>query len=329
MRLLTTYGSRSRRDSVTQVDVVSATVVKSEAKFYDLRTGSKIGQTRKIELGYARDGRLVRRVADVYHVIHPDGRSVALAANDVAETPVFVGDAVIVKDDRYNRTLPCGVYDTSTGALRGRLEQRPNEWNVLQPTFVSSDDRTLWTDDVTSLRCWDLAQLTCTRTLAVPDGFHCFGVAMTSNGNLATWIRPPGGTSEDAELIVLDADSGKVVARRKRRGGALVSAGGRLVISDPVDKRFVILDGELSEQGSIPMPGDGSIELVPLWSGQAEFIAIDGFNQFHHYGEPSLGPSAPTKGTPAAKKPAAKKPAAKKPAAKKPAAKRPAAKKRR
>ncbi|MBL0220219.1 MAG: hypothetical protein IPQ07_40910 [Myxococcales bacterium] len=116
--LLASYGSRTRADNVTQVDVVSETVVRSQAKLYDLRTGAVTKGLRTIDIAYAKDGRLLRRLGDAYQVIHPDGRAVILSAPDVSGSCLFVGDAFVTKDNRYDRALPYGVYDTNTGVAR-------------------------------------------------------------------------------------------------------------------------------------------------------------------------------------------------------------------
>lgn len=331
---------------MTQVDVVSETVVRSQAKLYDLRTGAVTKALRTIDIAYAKDGRLLRRLGDVYQVIHPDGRAVILSAPDVSGSCLFVGDAFVTKDNRYDRALPYGVYDTNTGALRGRLEQVPNQWGAIQPTFaMTPDDGELWTDDVTSVRCWTMSNVVCTKRLDVPSGSSCLGVALTASGNVITTFRPANGANTNAEIVVLAPKTGRVVSRRKQVHMGVIVAGEIIVAADPEAKRFVFFDEELREMGATPMASlEGYARLVPLWSGRQEFIAVDGFNQFHHYGSPSLAPrNAPgasaEKGAVAAKKPAAKKlavasePAPKKSAAKKsvaktPAAKRPAAKQR-
>ncbi|MBL0220218.1 MAG: hypothetical protein IPQ07_40905 [Myxococcales bacterium] len=132
---------------------------------------------------------------------------------------------------------------------------------------MTPDDGELWTDDVTSVRCWTTSNVVCTKRLEVPSGFSCLGVALTASGNVITTFRPANGANTNPEIVVLAPKTGRVVSRRKQVHMGVIVAGEIIVAADSEAKRFVFFDEELREMGATPMASlEGYARLVPLWS---------------------------------------------------------------
>ena len=125
MKLLRSYGKRTKQDNVANVDVVSPTTIRYGARIINPRTGVET-PVRTLEGNYARDGKALRNVAYKFHVAHPDGRSVPLKLHEMAaNSAIFVGDALVMQDARMHNA-PFGIFDTNTGEVRGRLEHTPD-----------------------------------------------------------------------------------------------------------------------------------------------------------------------------------------------------------
>ncbi|MGZ3417821.1 MAG: hypothetical protein ACXVEF_00890 [Polyangiales bacterium] len=314
IELTRSYGKRTRDDNVAWVTVVSETKVRLGATFIDLRLGAETGTSRDIDLAYARDGRILRRVGEALHVIHSDGRSVPMQLADISvKNPTFVGAALVTQDDRTSKA-PYGVFDTNTGALRGRLEHTvdPRMPQVLAPSLSDAKDgRHVWFSDVTSVRAWDVETVKCTKTLVVPANHHCRGVGVTKAGNIVTSIRPVGGGASADELLVL-APNGDVIARRAQRHMSMAVAGDLIAVTDTAKNRVVFFDEKLEEQGAAALPPkENFAQLLELWSGLHEVVAVDGHNQIHHVADASLRPSSAEEPAAAPEKKPAKKPAKK------------------
>lgn len=312
IELTRSYGKRSSQDNVASVLIVSERVIRVGSSLIDLRTGAESGKSRDLDSAYARDGRVLRRVGEQAHVVHRDGRSVPMELEDLAmRAPTFVGSALLVQDDR-NHGRAFGVFDTATGALRGRIKHTkdPEQPDVVSGVPVDGKDgRHVWFSDITSLRSWNVETLTNDRTVKTPAKHVARGVGLMRSGNLVTSIRPVGQGSSQDELLVL-TPRGEVVARRKQRHMSFAVAGSLLAVMDTEKNQLVCFDEQLGERAVVALPPKENFALlVELWSGLDEFLAIDGHGQIHHVadGSPRGARAARPPKTPAKKVAARKK----------------------
>lgn len=301
MDLLASFGKRSEEGDV-YVGVVSESEIRVGAKVFDLRAGKEVRSLRTIDIVYGRDGRVLRNKRGVLSVVHRHGRDVPLALEDIGVNgPVFVGSSSLVVQDDRTKKKPFGVFDTETGALRGRMDPAPevSAGEMYAPSLYDPNDgRHLWMTAKTSLVCWDVERVEVTKTLPLPAGFRCEHLTMTESGHLVTHLTPERAKGEPS-LVVLSKD-GKEIARRPQKSVAFARAGGQIVVFDHDAHELLLFDERLTPLGSIPSThGDDSLHLIELWSGATELIAVDDHQQVHHYGTKRAKPNAPA--APAAK----------------------------
>jgi hypothetical protein len=298
---LATYGKRSSDDEVPIVTIVSETRVAYLANIIDLRSGATTGKLATIDLAYAADGRVLRRIGSKLHVVHPTGASVEVAFDDLSVDPAwFVGSSLVARDDRRGKK-DLGVWDTSTGRLRGRLQgHAATRDDGISPWVVVHGEQ-LWTNDGAHIRCWDPAELTVKTQMAAPADQEFVMLALLASGHPVTLQRGKRKKGRDA-LVVLDL-AGKPLASVAVSGSSLVSVGSAVVLYDD-DNTLRVFDEHLTEQQRLPLPKkEDDAELLALWSGQ-EWLALGGFGQFHHYGPAGLRPSGANE--PTAAKPSKK-----------------------
>lgn len=316
MELLASFGKRSEEGDV-YVGVVSESEIRVGAKVFDLRAGKEVRSLRTIDIVYGRDGRVLRNKRGVLSVVHRHGRDVPLALEDIGvNQPVFVGSSSLVVQDDRTKKKPFGVFDTETGALRGRMNPAPeaSAGEIYAPSLYDPNDgRHLWMTAKTSLVCWDVERVEVTKTLPLPAGFRCEHLTMTESGHLVTHLTPERAKGEPS-LVVLSKD-GKEIARRPQKSVVFARAGGQVVVFDHDARELLFFDETLTPLGSIRSAhGDDALHLIELWSGATELLAVDDHQQVHHYGTtkrakpktpaPPAKPKSKTKAKTKAKAPA-------------------------
>lgn len=301
---LASYGKRKRDDEITGVSIVSETEINHDGNIIDLRKGCVVRKNKTADYGYARDGRVVRTVGEDRVVIHPDGKQVKLAI-DTADVndPIFFDGAVLLED--YHHRKEAAVFDTTTGALRARLEGHArDDYGLFGPWLHASDRTTLWSSDGKTIRRFDIATVRETLAIPIDKKLRSLMLATTPSGDVVTTLRPAKGDRDDDRLVLLDQTGKEKAVAKLKVYMRFDRVGDNIVVFEDATERFAILDSALKEVASVPMPiKENYAEIVPLWSGK-EWIAVDGHNQFHHFGPANLKPAGAAA---AEKKPAKKK----------------------
>lgn len=286
---LATYGKRKRGDEITAVMVVSETELNHGGNIIDLRKGDAVRKSKTADQGFARDGRVVRDVGDDKVVIHPDGKQVKLSVESPhMNRPIFFDGAVLLED--YYQQKEAVIFDTATGAARGRLKGHAKVDGSISPWFHSIDGKTLWSSDGKAIRAFDVSSVKETLAITIDKKLRSMTIATTPAGDVVATLRPAKGDRDDDRLVLLDRTGKEKAVAKLKTFMSFARIGDFIVVFEDATERFVILDGSLKEVGSVPMPiKENYAEIVPLWSGK-EWIAIDGHGQFHHFGPASLKP---------------------------------------
>lgn len=297
MNLLASYGKRS--EGMPVVNVVSESVIRHGAALIDLRKGTPVGSLRTIDHVWSREGRVLRNVKGVLRIVQPGGAAVDLQATSLAvKGPLFVGETLVVKDG----SEPFGVFDGTTGALRGRLTHSAKELPFL---FPDGDSQHVWLSDETELTCWNVERVE--RTVRIKTPSRCYRVAVTPSGNVITSLM-----EKRASTILMLTKQGAEVARHTVEHHSFCIAGDVIVVASSERPELLVFDEKFTLLSTLPMPPKVDVvELLPLPTDAREFLAVDWNNQVHHYGAGATkSPSTPAKSP---SKPAAKpsKPAAK------------------
>lgn len=290
MELLASYGKRTARDSVALAAIVSKDTIACNGKLVNLRTGATGGVAGAIAWSRAGHALIVHEGSAA--VRHPDGRKVPLAVEGTGMLePLFVGSGLLMQDDPM-RERGLAVFDVESGALRGRLEHERKVFGPRQMVSVAmfdvGDDRHVWLTDVSRLRLWDLQTVECTRVVPLPEGFEALGVGAFPSGAVVAGIRPKGDfTPERAELAVFEGTA--LTRRRPAALGPWSVSGGRIVARPWQRNELVTIDEALETVATLPIEATiDPTRVLPLWSGLDEVLVVGGFNQVHHFGDPSL-----------------------------------------
>lgn len=282
MNLLASYGKRAQGMPV--VNVVSESVIRHGAALIDLRQGTPVGSLRTIDHVWSREGRVLRNVKGVLRIVQPGGAAVDLQTTSLAvKGPVFVGEALVVKDG----SEPFGVFDGTTGALRGRLTHSAKELPFL---FPDRDSHHVWLSDETELTCWNVARVERTARIETPS--RCFRVAVTPSGNLITSLM-----AKRASTVLMLSKQGTEVARHDVDHHSFCIAGDVIVVASSERPELLVFDEKLSLLSTLPMPPKVDVvELLSLPTDAREFLAVDWHNQVHQYGTGATkSPSTPEK----------------------------------
>lgn len=298
------YGTRGKKDDVAFVQFAGGTNVTWKGKLWDLRSGESVGPAKGFS--HTADGRSLQLGASGLGIAHVDGRVVPVEDGaSLNASGIFVGPHVLFGTS--NKATPWRVIDGATGKLRGPLEgQRKHPtFGMVHPTvFDPGDGRTLWLNEGTSLRCFDVERMAWTREVSTPPGTIPIGTfAVTDEGDVAVFLRPSELVNDRSRdvLVLLDAD-GREVARAGSLGSSMgvAKVGTHLVVAEDSAGQLRVFDAKLGDVETIAMmPGDTWAQLVALPSGR-EWLAIGGWGQWDHYGEPGLGPAGASRFTAAA-----------------------------
>lgn len=294
MNLLASYGKRT--EGMPVVGVVSASVIRHGAALIDLRKGAPVGSLRTIDHVWSPKGRVLRNMKGVLRIVQPGGGAVDLQATSLAvRDSVFVGETLLTKDG----SEPFGVFDGTTGALRGRLTHSAKELPFL---FPDRDGQHVWLSDQTELSCWNVERIERVARLETPS--RCYRVAVTAAGNLVTSLM-----EKRASTILMLTKQGTEVARHAVDHHSFCIAGDAIVVASGERPELLVFDEKFTLRSTLPMPPKVDVvELRSLPTGAHEFLAIDWNNQVHHYGDGAT----PKQPEAVATKPAAKKAPAKK-----------------
>lgn len=294
MKLLASYGKRT--EGMPVVNVVSESVIRHGAALIDLRKGMPAGSLRTIDHVWSPEGRVLRNMKGVLRIVQPGGAAVDLQVTSLAvKGALFVGETLVVKDG----SEPFGVFDGTTGALRGRLTHSSSELPFL---FPDRDSQHVWLSDETELTCWNVERVERTSRIKAPS--RCYRVAVTPSGNVITSLM-----EKRASTILMLTKQGAEVARHAVDHHSFCIAGDVIVVASSERPELLVLDEKLSLLSTLPMPPKVDVvELHSLPTGAREFLAADWHNQVHHYGVKTQASSSPAKKAPSKpKRPPSKK----------------------
>lgn len=285
------YGTRKKKDEVTDVEVRGDGVVSARGKLWDLRKGAPAGTARDF---YASgDGRACAYDGAEIVAVQKDGSRVRLA---FPERPAalrvgsvfWVGDFIVARDTHAD---PWIVMNAKTGAPVNRLSrQRKQEHGYYPNVTETGDGETLLFCDAVGIQRVDVATATVTDVFAAPAVVSLVACARTRGGDWVLVERPKGG---DDAVVVRDA-KGHEKARLKGCSPSfqIRRLGERILVTHR--EGFVVVDDALEAIARVPFVDDDTFaRTIPLPSGR-EWIAIGGYGQWDHYGETSLAPKDAT-----------------------------------
>lgn len=306
------YGVRKKRDEVEAVEIRGDGLAAARGKLWDLRTGAAAG--RAPGFFAALDGRLCEyddggRLV----VVHPDGRRVVLQF-PAPPTALAAGYVhwlrrwLVARDSHVAAWI---TMDTETGAPVGRLTGQGAEGSKYAPVvFDPYDGASLFLCEagaVREVRAGETALRTATK--AAP-GVALVACARTQSGDWALLERPADAAAAfdvTRDAIIIRTAGGEERARLAdlRPPFQVRRLGEHLLVTHA--EGFAVLDDDLREIARTPFFDDDTFaRTLPLPSGR-EWLAIGGYGEWDHYGEPALAPSASAAPPPEAKPSSAKK----------------------
>lgn len=309
MERLASYGKRTKLDTRAIGIVVSSDVIGVNGRSFSLRTGQQLpGFVPGV--AFSRAGHALVVGPGGAAVKHADGRVVSLKVEGTGMIdPVFVGLSLVMQDDPM-RARGLAVFDIETGELRGRLEHDRKVYGTREVVETSlcaaREPDQVWATDRTSLRAWDLRSVRCTQQIAATTGTTFqYRVGLLPDGGLVTGQSAEGGPTR---LVVFE---GLSLARERVFPDSVTFMGvasDRVIVQSSDKKALLVLDPSLATTETLDLGGISCVECLASWSDQREFLIVDWNNQVHHFGEPSLRPSAvATEAAPPKKKASKKK----------------------
>lgn len=291
------YGVRKKRDEVETVEIRGDGLASARGKVWNLRTGAAIGRApgffpavdgRTCE--YDDGGRLV--------VVHPDGRRVglqlpapptALAAGYVH----WLGKWLVARDSHAAAWI---MIDTETGAPVGRLAGQGAEGSKYAPfVFDPSDGASLFLCEAGAVREVCAGDTTLRTALTAAPGVALVACARTARRDWALLERPADAAAAfdvTRDAVVIRAADGEERARLAgvRPPFQVRRLGEHLLVTHA--EGFVVTDDDLREVARTPFFDDDTFaRTLPLPSGR-EWLAIGGYGEWDHYGDPALAPTA-------------------------------------
>ncbi|MBK7396439.1 MAG: hypothetical protein IPJ34_09100 [Myxococcales bacterium] len=306
MEVLASYGKRTKLDTRATGIVVSANVIGVNGRSFSLRTGQQLpGFVPGV--AFSRAGHALVVAPGGAAIKHADGRVVSLKVDGTGMLdPLFVGSSLVMQDDPM-RARGLAVFDIETGELRGRLEHDrmvSGTREVVEASLCAAREPDhVWVRDRSSLRAWDLGTVRCSQHIPGFNGTTFAGVGLLPGRTLAT-----ERSSADAARNVVVFDGVSVAREREIAGTFMGVAFDRLIVQNMEKQELHVLDPSLELVETLSLREIGLVGFLPLWSDQREFLAVDWHSQVHHFGEPSLRPSAvATEAAPPKKKASKKK----------------------